>query len=245
MPSAVSTATVLVSAIDTEGAAPRGRAAHVAVEPDGRFVVSGPPVEERLSVRAIAPGFLRSTEQIVMPGASDLSISMQPAARWTGRLLLDADIPPESLVVVVIQPGRRERTVPASERIAVDGLEAGKVDVEVRTRTGDWLVEHREQLHTSNAGTGPEAEEIALDLRGRLARLQLQLARADGTAFDRVRARVQPEGWPESGAWIRAGRLELVVPGAAATITVQPRGHAARTLGVLAGLQELTWPLPP
>lgn len=238
----VSTATVLVSAIDAEGTPLRAPAAQASVEPDGRFVVAGPPVEQRLVVRAVAPGFLRSTEEVVASGASGLRIHLQAAARWTGRLRLDPDVPPESLVVEVITPDRRRPTIPASEQVAVDGLEEGWIDVEVRTRAGDWLVERWERLATARAGTPAEARVDELDLRGRLTRLRLRLAHADGTALDHVFARVHPGSRPEGGAWIRAGRIDLVVPSDARTITVQPRGYPPIGFGLLDGIQELTWP---
>ncbi len=236
--SPVPSATVLVSAIDAEGTRLRGAAARVTAEADGRFVVTGPPVEHRLSASAVAPGFLRSAEEVVAAGESDLPIRMQAAACWAGRLLLDADIPPESLVVEVVLSDRRLRTIPASERVSVDGLEQGRVDIEVRTRAGDWLVERWELRPTFPAGTPSELVDD-LDLRGRLTRLNLRLMEPDGTALDRVFARVRPEPWPEGGAWIRAGRLDLVVPSDARTITVRPRGYPPVAAGLLDGIQEL------
>jgi len=231
-------ATVLVSAIDAEGAPLRGPCSESEAEPDGRFVVTGAPIEGALSVRVVAPGFLRSAEEVVAPGARGLSIRLRPAARWSARLLLDADVSPEDLVVVVITPERRLRTIPASERIAIDGLEPGRFDVEVRTRAGDWLVERREGLVTS---TEPPSETPAeeLDLRGRLTHLRLRLAEADGTAPARVFARVESDGLPPADLWILAGRLDLLVPDAVQSITLQPRGHPSISVDVRAGLQEL------
>lgn len=238
--SPVQSATVLVSAIDAEGRPVPGPAAQATVEVDGRFRVTGPPVEHRLSVRAVAPGFLRSAEDVVVAGERDLRIRMQAATRWAGRLLLDEDIPPDSLVVEVIQSDRRLRTIPASERISFEGLEQGRIDVEVRTRTGDWLVERWELLPTIPAATPPEERADDLDLRGRLTRLRLRLVDSDGAALDRVFALVHPEPWPEGGGWIHAGCLDLVVPSAARTITVRPRGYPPVAAGLLDGIQELT-----
>ena len=69
--------------------------------------------------------------------------------------------------------------------------------------------------------------------------LRLRLVGPDGRALDRVRAHVRPEPWPAGRTWIRAGRLDLVVPADAATITVDPRGYQPLTVEPLAGIQEL------
>jgi hypothetical protein len=236
----VQSATVLVSAVDADGKLLPDRAAKVTVEADGRFVATGPPVEHRLSVSAVAPGFLRSKADVVVAGESGLRIRMQAAARWAGRLLLDADIPPESLVVEVVQSDKRQRSIPASERVTVDGLEQGRVDVEVRTRAGEWLLERWELLPTFPPGVPSEEPVNELDLRGRLTRLRLRLVEPDGAALDRVFAQVHPEPWPEGGVWIRGGRLDLVVPSDARTIAVRPRGYPPVAAGVIDGIQELT-----
>jgi hypothetical protein len=236
----VGDATVLVSVTDAEGASLRDLTAQARVEPDGRFVVTGPPVAQRLTLRAIAPGFLRSMDEIVVPGARDLSIRMRAAARWTGHLRLDDDVSPEDLVVEVITPERRLRTIPTSERVVVEGLEPGLVDVDVRTRVGDWLVERVEQLATSGAGAPGEARTDEIDLRGRLVQLRLHLAEPDGTALERVLARVQPDGWPEGDVWVQLGRLDLLVPGEAGAITLRPQGYPSLSIEPRAGTQELT-----
>lgn len=235
----VRTATVLVSSTGAEGTPSRGPAQHVTVEPDGSFAVAGPRVEQCLVVRAVAPGFLRSADEVIAPGASGLRIRMQAAARWEGRVLLDANIPPESLVVEVVTAERTQRTVLSSDRVMVDGLEPGRVDVEVRVREGGWLVERWQGLATFTAGTRQDERVDRLDLRGRLQLLQLRLVGLDGTPLERVYVRVEPEPWPEGASWIRAGRLELVVPLETVAITLRPRGYQPFTAEPLDGIQEI------
>ena len=230
-------ATVLVTPTDADGAPVRGPVAQAAVDENGAFTAVGAPSAALLAVRAQAPGFLLSSEQEVVPGTS-LSIRMQPAACWKGRVLLDPDVPPASLVVVVSNGEDRRQIALSSEHVVMENLEGDSVDVEVRVREGNWLVERWPGLSTSAAAAHP-AEEHVLDLRGRLTPLRLRLVGVDGRALDRVRAHVRPEPWPEGSTWVRAGRLDLVVPADSATITVEPRGYRAFAVEPLAGIQEL------
>jgi hypothetical protein len=243
----VRSATVLASALDAAGAPLRGPAAAVAVAADGRFAVRGPPLEQRLAVRAIAPGFLASADELVLPGESGVRLRLQTAARWEGRVRIDDDVPPDSLIVVVVEGDREHRALVTEERVSVAGLQAGLVDVEVRTRLGDWLVARHAGLRTSAADVPEGARVDLLDLRGRLQRVQLALVDADGHPLERVHARVCPEAgsgsgsWPEAGAWIRAGRLMLVVPADARAVTLRARGRPALVAQLLDGVQELCW----
>jgi hypothetical protein len=106
----------------------------------------------------------------------------------------------------------------------------------VRLRAGDWLVERFESLPTFAAS---EERVHTLDLRGRLTRLRLRLAETDGTALDRVHARVGIGSGPEGAGWIRGGRMELVVPAAARAITLRPSGFAAVVVEPIDEIQEL------
>ena len=236
----VRTATVLVSALRPDGTSVPDAATQVTVEADGRFTVRGAQVAHRLSVRAVAPSFLRSASEDVAPGASGLRLRLRPAARWEGRLRLDVGMPTDSLAIEVITPERRRRTVPMSEHITMEDLEQEWVDVEVHTRTGNWLVARWEQLPTNPAGMPPAARVNELDLRGRLTHLRLRLTDSDGMLLDRVFAHVHPEPWPEAASWIRAGRLELVVPREARRILVRPRGYPSLAIESIDGLQEIT-----
>ena len=73
-------------------------------------------------------------------------------------------------------------------------------------------------------------------MRGRLTHLHLRLVEPDGTALDRVFAHVEPEPLSEGGAWIRAGRLDLVVPRDTRTITIRPRGYPPIAAQLLDGV---------
>ena len=78
-----------------------------------------------------------------------------------------------------------------------------------------------------------------LDLRGRLTHLRLHLTEPDGTELERVFAHVVPAPWPEGSGWLRAGRLDLVVPREARELLIRPQGYPPRPAELVDGLQEL------
>jgi len=227
-------ARVLASA---EGAS--GPSAQADAGSDGAFTLAGEPVAGPLSVRAVAPGFLPSRTELVPAGRGELGIRLQPAARWRGRLLLDPDVSAGDLALVMITATERRRVIPRTEQVVVDGLSPGRIDVEVRTRVGDWLVERHEHLDVPSGGSG-DGPETPLDLRARLMPLRLRLLEPDGTELDRVLARIRPDPWPVAEVWIHAGRLELLVPRDARTIALVPSGHEALVLDPLPGTQAIS-----
>jgi hypothetical protein len=231
-------ATVLASVLESEATASHRAAAHVAADRDGRFRITGAPVTVRLAVRAHAPGFLLASHDAVLPG-TDLLFELRPAARWEGRLLLDSHIPPESIAVEIGSGDSLVRASIQSETLVATGLDSRLVDLRVRTREGNWLVESRDGLSTSAEFPQPDPRVLPLDLRGRLALLRLRLHDSDGRPLERTFARVTPRPWPEAGIWIHGGHLNLVVPAEATSVAVRPSGYRAFEVETFEGVQEI------
>jgi hypothetical protein len=230
----IEAATVLASAVDDEGGA-TGRPVRCGVATDGSFMLLGAAGAARVRVRASAPGFLPSDTVLIPIGARDVQLSLARAGRFEARLVLDADVPAESVVVDVRTAGGPLRAAFASERVVVDGLPDAPLFVEVRLRQGGWLLERRE-------GLAPRAAApLELDLRGRLTVLRLRLVGPDGRPLDRVLARVHPAPWPAGDVWVRSGGLEIVVPTDARSITVEPRGYRAVAAAPYEEIQELAF----
>jgi len=163
---------------------------------DGSFEIRG-SVEAGEYRLLISDDEHLATYQDIVLGQAGIQIHLDPAIIVVGRLLLDPEIDPESILVQLIRP-ENPNTGPRSigsdldktGGYSLDGQEAGTASLRVLSRVLGEELYRVDSLSLQGSG---EQKIQDIDLRGRLTAITLRVVDEKGTLLKRVMVRIPPE----------------------------------------------------
>ncbi|MEW6743233.1 MAG: RNA polymerase sigma factor [Planctomycetota bacterium] len=183
---------------------------------DGSFSIPWPrdvASKLRVATMTMRSGYAECVLADVLPGRTDLLFRLGKGGQVEGRIIVDAGVAPQSLLIEVMEVDGRKDSVRADEsgRFVAKGLTSGTVDLSVKLYLEELRRIDGVIVNPPGEGTVP----VAIDLRGELRALLLKLVDADGKPVAGKAVMVLPVDGSGSRRGYTSdaqGKLDLVVP---------------------------------